>query len=301
MQLQKMPGWQAMQLADAPEISRFTLLYDTEVVEPMRIGAGLPNLRHIGFLPDRASLPFHFGSKKPGWKEFGMLGSRPRSEVTQGGIQASTFAWVLLFEWNPLRSAWDAFIDAQDTLQPQLLSLTPDFLLPCIFLTRMAPLPFMLGETSRAAEWLPCFASAQSRLSPLLISFFVAWLRGNSKSATRYRAATGPAPDYTKEQRDAQMLWKETFGQEFLQRVLAAERVEPTILRGIEAASSQLWTDRSLSIPPRAMPLVSGLLPIYCWQEQPAIAKSLDAGALSSLNTLTQQWKAFLKQTQRED
>jgi hypothetical protein len=29
-----MPGWQAIRLAEAPEISQFSLLYDQEVVEP---------------------------------------------------------------------------------------------------------------------------------------------------------------------------------------------------------------------------------------------------------------------------
>jgi hypothetical protein len=47
------------------------------------------------------------------------------------------------------------------------------------------------------------------------------------------------------------------------------ERVEPSIIRGLEAAGSRLWADRSLAVPGQFHFFASPLLPIARWRLDP--------------------------------
>ena len=154
MARQQRAGWNTIRLAEAAGISQITMSYNAAVVDPMRVGATLPNLEHAGFFSDRTRLPrqLDLGLLTPGWREFGMIGNQRDRELDLGQYRAGVTAWVLAFEWHPSRCAWDALLEAQETIRPQRLSLTPDLLLPCMFLTRMAHFPLTVEERGPAAQ-----------------------------------------------------------------------------------------------------------------------------------------------------
>jgi len=282
-----------MQLAEAAGMSQFTLLYDEEIVEPMRIGAAFPNLKDISFLTGREELPMlDFGRLPPGWREFGMLGQRPQSGLDFGRLQTGAMAWVLFFAWDPVRSAFDAFLQAQDTLRPRLMSLTPDFVLPCMYLTRMASFPLSFGERGPAVQWLSCFAQAQRRLFPLITGLYVEWIRGSSQAAARYRTSTGTGyPPFSEDQRQALTRWKNLFGTRLIDQARSTERIEPVLIRGLEAGSSELWTDRELEVPEKLLGFAAALLPIARWQPEPPGPEQLEEQAIDTLDTLLQAWE----------
>jgi hypothetical protein len=292
---QKLPGWQTWGFADAPGISKITMLVDTEIVEPNRIGAAFPNLEAAAFLKSRESLAgLDFGQLTPGWHEFGMMSFRGGSEVTAGRYGAGAMAWALFFEWNPLRNndAWEALLEAQETIRPKRTSLMPDFIIPLMFLTRMAAFPVILGERGQAAQWTYCFARSQKRLSPLVIGLFVEWMRGSSQAAARYRGLTGGGhPTLLDEQKKALKRWQMIFGTDLIEAVRKAERVEPTIFRGLDAGSARLWSDSALEVPEQLVDFAAGLLPVARWQPSPPGPGTLAEGDLESLATLSQAWK----------
>lgn len=289
---QKLPGWQTWGLAEAPGISKLTMTIDTEVVSPDRLGAAFPNLEATGFLAGRESLAYlDIGQLTPGWREFGMMSFRGGSELTIGRYGAGAMAWALFFEWDPVRNAWEALVEAQDTIRPQRTSLTPDFILPCMFLTRMASFPIAVGERGPAAQWVYCFARAQKRLSPLIIGLFVEWMRGSSQAAARYRRLTGKGnPTFLDEQQKALKRWRTIFGPDLIEAAHAAERIEPVVIRGLDEGSSRLWSEGTLDVPERLVDFASGLLPIARWRPVPPGPNTLAEGTLESLATLAQAW-----------
>jgi len=282
-----------MQLAEAAGISYFTMLYDEDVVEPMRIGAAFPNLKEVGFLTGREEFPMlDFGRLPPGWHEFGMMGQRPQGGMDFGRFQTGTMAWVLLFAWDPGRSAFDAFLHAQETLRPRLMSLTPDFILPCIYLTRMASFPLSLSERGPAAQWLSCLAQTQRRLFSLISGLYVEWIRGSSQAAARYRTSTGTGyPPFAEDQQQALTRWKTLFGSQLINEVRSAERIEPALIRGLEVGSGQLWTDCALPVPQKLLGFAGALLPIARWQPEPPGPEHLEVQAIDTLDTIIQAWE----------
>ena len=290
---QKLLGWKAMQLAEAAGISYFTMLYDEDIIEPMRFGAAFPNLKEISFLAGRDEFPMlDFGRLPPGWRECGIMGTRPQSGTDFGRFQTGTMAWVLLFAWDPVRSAFDAFLEAQEALRPRLMSLTPDFILPGMYLTRMAPIPSSFAERGPAAQWLSCFAQAQRRLFPLMSGLYTEWVRGSSQAAARYRTATGLGyPPFAENQQQALARWKNLFGTHLIDQCRSAERIEPVIIRGLEEGSGQLWNDRALHVPQKLQGFAAALLPIARWRPEPPGPEHLEVQALDTLDALTQAWE----------
>ena len=293
MDRQKLPGWQTWGLANATGISKITMLVDTEVVEPNRIGAAFPNLQAAGFVVSRESLVgLDFGQLTPGWREFALVSVRGGSEMTVGGYPAGTMAWALFFEWNPIRSAWKALLLAQETIRPQRTSLPPDFIFPCMFLTRMASFPIVPGERGQAAQWVYCFARAQKRLSSLVVGLFIEWMRGSSKAAARFRSSTESGyPTFLDEQQQALESWKTIFGPDLIEAAHTAERIEPVIIRGLDEGSARLWSDLACDVPERLIDFAAGLLPIARWRPFPPGPEMLAGGELESLATLSQAWK----------
>ncbi len=296
MPQQQRVEWPAFRLAEASGISQITLFYDPDYVEPTRI-AVFPNLERIGFLPDRNILSaMDLEQPIAGWQELGIVGNRPGSDLMMGSLRAGITAWVLLFEWNPERSAWEAFLEAQETLRPERLSLGPDYLLPMMFLTRMAF--FLIGPegvrvSNIAARWTQCFAKAHKQLAPLIIGFLTTWARGSSQAAARYREAIGYTPKHRADQQQALSDWKQTFGMELLTALDSTERLEPFIIRELEAASVRLWTEPTFPVAKERMSFISGLLPIARWQPIPPGPKEMPEKAFTSLETLLRWWKAW--------
>ena len=296
MARQQRGAWNTIRLAEAAGISQITMGYSSAMVDPMRVGAALPNLEHAGFFSDRARLPkpLDLGSLTPGWREFGMIGHQRDRELDLERYRVGVTAWVLVFEWHPRRSAWDALLEAQETIRPQRLSLTPDLLLPCMFLARMAHFPLTVEERGPAAQWITCAALAHTRLTPLLVGLFTHWLGGQSQAARRYRAATGAGcPIHQADEKRALTQWTQLVGTELLEQLSTTERPEPVIMRALEAASIQLWTDQASTVPEQVKRLVRGLLPIARWQPHPPGPEHLDLDALSSLEALFHQWTSW--------
>jgi hypothetical protein len=294
MPQQQRVEWPAIRLAEASGISQVTLFYDPDYVEPTRSGAVFPNLERVGFVPDRRLLrAMDLGQPEAGWQEFGLMGNRPGSDRVIGNVRVGMTAWVLLFEWNPQRSAWEALLEAQDTLRPERLSLGPDFLLPLMFLTRMAFFPIGPGRGNTAARWTPCMASAQEQLAPLITGFLVTWVHGSSQAAARYRQSIERLPKHGIDQRQALSDWRQTFGMELLTALETAERLEPLIIRELEAASVRLWTEPTFPVPKGTMRFISGLLPIARWQPTPPGPREIPERASTSLETLLRWWKAW--------
>ena len=146
----------------------------------------------------------------------------------------------------------------------------------------------------RNAGLLPritCAALAHTRLTPLLVGLFTHWLGGESQAARRYRAASGAGrPIHQADEKRALSQWRELVGTELLEQLCTAERPEPLIMRALETASVQLWTDRTSAVPEHVKGLVRGLLPIARWQPRPPGPQRLDLDALSSLEALFHQW-----------
>jgi hypothetical protein len=67
----------------------------------------------------------------------------------------------------------------------------------------------------------------------------------------------------------------------------------PTIIRGLEEASTRLWTDHSLTIPGQLLHFVSALLPFAQWRPDPVVSNIPISDNHGSLNTLLKAWKAW--------
>lgn len=294
-----LPGWELHLLAAAPDMSQVLFAYDTLEADLTLVGAALPNLEHASVLPSMPTLRSDTRSVElppppHGWAVFGLQGSRPGRDVEIGNVQLGAVAWFLLFEWDPVRSAWDALLAGQDVLRPQKTSLMPEFILPAMFLTRMAHFPLVRGSKNVAPVWVACFAQAQSSLLPLITAFYKEWMTGTSESARRYRQlARSPLPALQPEQEEALSNWQEVFGDALLDQVRKAERLEPAIMRGLDATSTQLWTDARLAFGRQHTQLIEALLPIAQWQPSPPGPKRLYPETIASLRTLWQMWNRW--------
>jgi hypothetical protein len=294
-----LPGWKVRLLAPAPDISQMLFVYDTLEADPTLIGAAFPNLEHAGFLlswPKFRSdtLSVELAPPPQGWSVFGLTGTRPGRDVEIGNLQLGAIAWFLLFEWNPVRSAWDALLVGQDALRPQRTSLTPEFVLPTMFLARMAHFPLERGVQSVPAAWVHCFAQAQMRLLPLITGLFKEWRGGPSSAAKRYRSLSqSPLLPLQQEEEEALSQWQEVFGDAMLDQVHAAERLEPTIMRGLDATSTRLWADATLNFGYPHTQLIEALLPISQWQPSPPGPERLYPENISSLEVLQKVWNRW--------
>jgi hypothetical protein len=168
-----LPGWELHLLAAAPPISQILFAFDTLEADLTLIGAALPNIEYAGILPAMPTFrsdtrTIELPPPPNGWAAFGLLGTRRGTDVEIGNLQLGALAWFLLFEWNPSRSAWDALLEGQDALRPQKTSLTPEFILPAMFVTRMAHFPFERGIRNVATVWVACFAQAHTSLLPVI-------------------------------------------------------------------------------------------------------------------------------------
>lgn len=296
-----LPDWEAHRLAEAPGISQMLFVYDTQEVDQTLVGAAFPNLEKAELLSSRPTfrsdrLSIKWPSIPAGWSEFGLFGTRPGSDVEKGSLQMGAIAWFFFFEWNPVRSAWDALLAGQDALRPQKTSLTPEFILPAIFLTRMAHFPFDGGAHRVGRQWIPCFAHAQAHLLPLITGLFREWVHGSSQAAQRYRQLSRSKLSSQPDQEEAISLWQRTFGNALLEQVRTTERVEPTLIRGLDTASTQLWTDGAFSFVPQHSQLIRALLPIAQWQPHPPAAETLHLGNTESLESLFQAWSRWRTQ-----
>lgn len=293
MNRQQFPGWQGIRIAELPEVSQFTLLYDSRLIDPYHVATTL-NLASAGFFMDRSVLSgFRFDPLPPGWTEFGMAGGPSGREAQLGGYRAGASAWVLLFSWNSRGSAWDAFLETQDALKPTRLSIMTSLLLPCLLLVRMADLSGKQGNTIEAAHWVRCIAQAERRLSQLITGFYVEWMTGASEAAVRYTTETHTYPALTTEQWLALGRWERIFGGDLLDVLQTTERVEPTIIRGLEAAGSRLWTDRSLAVPGQFHFFASALLPFARWRLDPVGPPLPPPDNHGSLNALLNAWQTW--------
>jgi hypothetical protein len=296
-----LPDWEAHCLAEAAGISQMLFVYDTQEVDRTLIGATFPDLEKAELLSSRPAFRSdRFSIKWPsipaGWSEFGMFGPRPGSIVEEGSLQIGAIAWFFFFEWDPVRSAWNALLDGQDSLRPQKTSLTPEFILPSMFLTRMAHFPFDGGIHRVGKQWVACFTQAQTSLLPLITGLFREWMNGSSQAARRYRRLSRSRLSLQPDQEAAILLWQRTFGSALLEHVRGTERLEPTLIRRLDTASAQLWTDGAFSFDPQRSQLIRALLPIAQWQPHPPASETLHLENTESLESLFQAWSRWRAQ-----
>ena len=118
------------------------------------------------------------------------------------------------------------------------------------------------------------------------------WVCGSSQAAARYRTATGLGyPSFAEDQQQALSRWQEIFGPHLIYQCRSAERIEPVIIRGLEAGSVRLWTDRALHVPQKLQGFAAALLPIARWRASPPGPEHLEVQALDTLDTLAQSWE----------
>lgn len=258
--------------ADVADISRVVFLYDPAVIDPRMAWADLGPIDQAGLL---TQLPMPLPGAD-GWETFGLM-VQLGGLVNPGGaasarlrMQVGMPRWILALQWRPVRSAWDALLDAQDQHQPERLSLVPWLIMPLIFIARMRafPLgPFVGGDT--AAQWLPHLAVAQRKLQPLMTSLYALWVHGPTERAAAYRgiAAAPLAPMTAAQERLVHDLAR-LVDDAPLAAIRAAHHPEPGIIRLLDQASARLWELDDLRMALSA-DLLAGLLPIARWRPDP--------------------------------
>lgn len=283
-------------LAELPGVSTLTLFYKSTLLDPGDITA-IFSLALPAFLVDRTYLEgFQIDPLLPGWNEFGISGLAEDGTHRLGErLRVGAQTWILHFSWNGSHSAWGAFLQTQDTLDHPPLSLLPPLLLPSLVMARVADRYRVEGRTNESARWTSRVAQAERRLSPLIAGFYLHWLNGSSEAARLYSSQEQTDTELTPLQSLLLDRWERLFGRDMLDILSTTERVESTITRGLEEASTHLWSDRSLPIPGQLLHFASALLPLAQWplnQVVPTLSIPDDQRSLGALQKAWQAWKA---------
>jgi hypothetical protein len=274
-------------LAELPTLSRIYLLFQPRLLDPLQ--EDLPRLDRISFLDRRHTLP-NLPPCQAGWRRFGMQAGTWRLEMLDLGVALTDTAWAFVFDWKAPASAWQAFLETQEQVRPEKLSLHPRFLLPTIFLTRMAYFPIGPGLGNDAAAWTPVFAEAHTMLAPLIHALYVHWMRGPSQAAARYRRLTGASGLLTSQEETVLAQFHGLAGATALNAIQQAERLEPILIRTLEATSTWLWNTPRRLRPDR---LVRSLLPLACWREASPGPEELERRIPQSTQGLAQLWRRW--------
>lgn len=285
------PTWRCLELADLPTLSRFYLLFQPDLLNPFQ--EGLPSLDRVAFLDERSPDLPRLPPCPSGWRRAGMVAGTWRLHAPDLGLTLMDTAWAFIFEWQPVVSAWEALLKTQEQLRPEKLALAPQFLLPALFLARMAHFPFR--EDNLATAWTPVLAEIQSELVPVLHALYVHWMNGPTQAAARYRRLTGFTRIPSEQEQTRLTRFERVAGKGTLEAVRQAERLEPLLLRTLDATSMRLWEQPQRV---RADRLVRSLLPLACWRPElpgPAELERLIPQSTQALLPLWRRWQEGLR------
>ena len=283
-------GYSLAVLAEVPHNSSFYFCFDERTVDLFRPGEVFPWLFRAEALSSSLE-EIVFPPIQPGWRRCGVAcfytGSSGRIDLSR----TLPFGWALAFQWHTSRSAWQALLEAQEALQPQQFSLSPDLIVPALFLAHLGMAPLGTNAADWVAHWGPFLADSQSDLVTLIQAWYLEWIHGPSEAARRYRQLNNIAPQRHPFADPIILMFDSLFGEKFTASLRTAERLEPVLLRGLARVSTQLFDSPTRSAgaeepsiffkypdwipPPRkrrpvvlppAEQLLRGLLSLASWQ-----------------------------------
>ena len=279
-------NWRCLELADLPALSRFYLLFQPRLVNPFQ--EGLPTLDRIVFLDERLTGLPNLPPCPTGWRRCGMLAGTWRLEAHDLSLALMDTAWAFVFEWEPSVSGWEALLETQEQLRPQKLALGPQFLLPALFLARMAHFP--LGEDNIAKGWTPVLAEMQTELLPVQHGLYVLWMGGPTLAAARYRRLTGCTRAPSQHEQTLLTRFERVVGDGMLEAARKAERLEPVLIRTLDETSARLWEQPQRL---RADRLLRSLLAPACWRPEGAWPEELERLIPQSTLALVPLWRRW--------
>lgn len=289
--------WREIFMPEAPCRARYILMYNHEKAQEVPTN-GLPSLAAI--LPISGGemyLSRFLPTPEEGYQQFGLLGFPPQTPLQDEELMTLktllSARWVFALEWSKNQPAWEALLSSEDHLNPLVISLSPAYVLPALFVARMADLPReTIFDTVKAWTWL--LDEVSDPLHDLIAALYLRWLDGPSQAAQALRAKS--AEDEEEETldeetraiyQDALHAFEHIFGTARLEALQHAERLVPAVLRLLDDVSGSLW-DTAMSMSEEQRSALWGnlslraLLPIALWR--PEALHSLDIDDNESLS-----------------
>lgn len=245
----RLGGYSLAVLAEVPHISSFYFCFDERTVDLFRPGKVLPWLPWAEALSSSLE-EVVFPPIQPGWRRCGLACFYTESSGRIDKSRTLPFGWALAFQWSTSRSAWQALLETQEALQPQQFSLSPDFIVPALFLAHLGMAPLGTNAAEWVARWGPFLADAQTDLDTLIQAWYLEWIRGPSEAARRYRQLNNVALQRHPLVDPLILTFDSLFGGEFTESIRTAERLEPVLLRGLAMVSTYLFDSPTRSVGP---------------------------------------------------